>query len=361
MPHRPGAARRQRLAGPVSTPAATSPGTRRLGRPASPGWSGTCRRCRSTSPGSCSRRSTAARAARRRGRRRGLGRPAPVLARRVAPRVRLGRDRLVERLGRRRRRLDTRARCSRSRTITRSRRGRPASVRSRGRPTARRSRSCRNEDGFGRLVRRRRDGTKPRSAKDARELAKGWHHSLDWGPDGIVAVRSGARTPPTVTIIDPDTADAARARARRARGHRARRGRARDRHVARAANDDGARPALPAGESALGPDTAPPLLVLVHGGPTDQATAGWQPRGRVLRRPRVGGAAARPPRLDRLRARVRAGVARALGRARRRRHRGGHPRRGGAGLVRPGPRRGHGRERGRAHDVARVRAARRRS
>ncbi len=31
-------------------------------------------------------------------------------------------------------------------------------------------------------------------------------------------------------------------------------------------------------ESALGPGTLPPLLVLVHGGPTDQATAGWQPR-----------------------------------------------------------------------------------
>jgi dipeptidyl aminopeptidase/acylaminoacyl peptidase len=30
--------------------------------------------------------------------------------------------------------------------------------------------------------------------------------------------------------------------------------------------------------SALGPDARPPLLVLVHGGPTDQATAGWQPR-----------------------------------------------------------------------------------
>ena len=31
-------------------------------------------------------------------------------------------------------------------------------------------------------------------------------------------------------------------------------------------------------ESALGPDTAPPMLVLVHGGPSDQATVGWQPR-----------------------------------------------------------------------------------
>jgi dipeptidyl aminopeptidase/acylaminoacyl peptidase len=31
-------------------------------------------------------------------------------------------------------------------------------------------------------------------------------------------------------------------------------------------------------EPALGRGTLPPLLVLVHGGPTDQATAGWQPR-----------------------------------------------------------------------------------
>ncbi len=31
-------------------------------------------------------------------------------------------------------------------------------------------------------------------------------------------------------------------------------------------------------ESALGPDAPPPMLVLVHGGPSDQATVGWQPR-----------------------------------------------------------------------------------
>ena len=100
---------------PGSRTAATSPGTptlvdagRGLGRV------GPARRCRSTSPGSCSPplgSDGGARGGRRR--RPGLGRPAPLLARRVAPRVRLGRDRLVERLGRGRRRLRTRARCSR--------------------------------------------------------------------------------------------------------------------------------------------------------------------------------------------------------------------------------------------------------
>ena len=45
----------------------------------------------------------------------------------------------------------------------------------------------RNESGFGRLVIVDLDG-------GAREISKGWHHGLDWGPAGIVCVRS-ARGP----------------------------------------------------------------------------------------------------------------------------------------------------------------------
>jgi dipeptidyl aminopeptidase/acylaminoacyl peptidase len=134
---------------------------------------------------------------------------------------------------------------------------------------------CRNEDGFGRLIVAPVDGGV--GAPKPRELSRGWHHSLDWGPGGIVCIRSGAKTPPTVTVIDPDGGP----RTFLARGAPA--------GIERAAVEPEPvtwrsgnatvhgllyRPA----ESALGRGTHPPLLVLVHGGPTDQATAGWQPR-----------------------------------------------------------------------------------
>jgi len=129
----------------------------------------------------------------------------------------------------------------------------------------------RNEDGFARLLVVAVDGE-----AGPRELAKGWHHGLDWGPQGIVAVRSGARTPPQVTVIDPRTDDR--------------------RVVARGAppgiEDDAVEPDVvtwPSGDvtvpgllyrtssSARG-DGLPPLLVDVHGGPTGQATVTWESR-----------------------------------------------------------------------------------
>lgn len=134
---------------------------------------------------------------------------------------------------------------------------------------------CRNEDGFGRLIVVAVDGGK-RGAKP-RGLSKGWHHSLDWGPGGIVCVRSGAKTPPTVTVIDPGGGP----RAFLARGAPAgiERTAVEPEPVTWTSGDATVhglvyRPAT----SALGDATKPPLLVLVHGGPTDQATAGWQPR-----------------------------------------------------------------------------------
>ena len=137
---------------------------------------------------------------------------------------------------------------------------------------------CRNELGFGRLVARAVDGRgKPR------ELAKAWHHGLAWSEAGIVAVRSGARTPATIVVTDPATG----ARREIARGPVAgfetagfgqgglvepepvtwKSGRATVHGLLY-------RPAA----SALGPGTAPPLYVHIHGGPTSQTTAEWSPR-----------------------------------------------------------------------------------
>ncbi|HEY3723835.1 MAG TPA: S9 family peptidase [Acidimicrobiia bacterium] len=136
---------------------------------------------------------------------------------------------------------------------------------------------CRNEDGFGRLIVVPVSGRRAASARDVREVAKGWHHSLDWGPGGIVATRSGARTPPTITVVDPDSTD------RRVLARGAPAGIERDAVEPEAVTWTSGtetvhgllyRPSA----SALGADTAPPMLVLVHGGPSDQATVVWQPR-----------------------------------------------------------------------------------
>ena len=58
---------------------------------------------------------------------------------------------------------------------------------------------CRNEDGFGALVRTTVDGDGTISG-----IAKAWHHGIAWGPGGLIAVRSGARTPPRVVVHRPD-------------------------------------------------------------------------------------------------------------------------------------------------------------
>src|SRR4051812_40181177 len=123
---------------------------------------------------------------------------------------------------------------------------------------------CRNEDGFARLVVVGLDGA-------VTEIARGWHHAIDWGPAGILAVRSGARTPPQVTIVNP--ADGAR------------------RVIARGApagiEDTAREPEIVAwtsGEHEVSGllyrpddaiDGAPPLLVDLHGGPTGQAAVRW--------------------------------------------------------------------------------------
>jgi dipeptidyl aminopeptidase/acylaminoacyl peptidase len=126
-----------------------------------------------------------------------------------------------------------------------------------------------NEDGFGRLV------IAPRSGGVAVPRSKGWHHALDWGAPGLACVRSGAVTPATVTVIEPDGVDR-RAVARGPVAGFEAAGLVEPEPVTWEA-DDGAtvrgllyRPAASA--------DAPPLLVDIHGGPTGQAVAAWSAR-----------------------------------------------------------------------------------
>lgn len=133
----------------------------------------------------------------------------------------------------------------------------------------------RNERGFGRLV------VVDVGTGRANERSKGWHHGLDWGAPGVVCVRSGARTAPQVTVLDPAAA-----------GSTGRRSLARGAPAELDSLDlpepdpvtwtssDGTsvhgilwRPLAPRREP-------PPLLVDVHGGPTGQAVVGWAPRVR---------------------------------------------------------------------------------
>jgi len=133
----------------------------------------------------------------------------------------------------------------------------------------------RNEDGFGRLV------VVDVASAVARERSKGWHHGIEWGTAGIVCVSSGGRTAPQVTVLDPggDGSAGRRSVARGAPGELDALDLPEPDPVTWSA-DDGAtvhgilwRPLSPR-------TTPPPLLVDVHGGPTDQAVVGWAPRVR---------------------------------------------------------------------------------
>jgi dipeptidyl aminopeptidase/acylaminoacyl peptidase len=110
----------------------------------------------------------------------------------------------------------------------------------------------------------------------SRPIAKAWHRSLDWTANGILAVRSGAKTPPQVVqYAEPLTADD---------GTRT--------IVTTASTDnvDGLVEPVPVTWTRDGmtlhglwwmrpaADGLPPVLVHLHGGPTDQATADWDVR-----------------------------------------------------------------------------------
>jgi dipeptidyl aminopeptidase/acylaminoacyl peptidase len=131
----------------------------------------------------------------------------------------------------------------------------------------------RNEEGFGRLVVVTFDDDHPPS-----EVSKGWHTGLDWGPAGIACIRSGARTAPQLTVLDPTT----RTREARRRGAPAELD-AVDLPEPAPINWTGADGGavhgllwLPAARQAVGMPA--PVLVDVHGGPTDQSTVDWKPR-----------------------------------------------------------------------------------
>jgi dipeptidyl aminopeptidase/acylaminoacyl peptidase len=126
----------------------------------------------------------------------------------------------------------------------------------------------RNESGFGRLV----IGAPGR--KSARELSRGWHRDLSWGQIGIVGVRSGAVTPAQVVVLAANGSD------RRAivRGPVA--GFERTALVEpRAVMWKSANAAVHGLLWRAAQSRAPsPLVVHVHGGPTGQALADWNPR-----------------------------------------------------------------------------------
>jgi dipeptidyl aminopeptidase/acylaminoacyl peptidase len=140
---------------------------------------------------------------------------------------------------------------------------------------------CRNEDGFGRLVVvSLGDHGVPARATD---LSKGWHVGLDWSARGIVCIRSGGRTTPQLTVLDPVTG----ARSSRARGAPAELDAIDlpEPEPLRWTSSDGAVVHgllwLPGAAADRAPtDGRPPLLVDVHGGPTDQTTVDWRPRVR---------------------------------------------------------------------------------
>ncbi len=149
---------------------------------------------------------------------------------------------------------------------------------------------CRNEDGFGRLVVAPVRGLGNGGAGDGdgqvggapEEWSKGWHHGLDWGPAGLACVRSGARTPPSVVVLTARSSAPASEPVER-------------RVVEMAVGADAAmadagvepRPVTWAGDDGatvhgllFSPPgvAAPPLLVHLHGGPTDQSRVEWSPR-----------------------------------------------------------------------------------
>jgi len=130
---------------------------------------------------------------------------------------------------------------------------------------------CRNEEGFGRLV------IAAPGKRSARELSRGWHRGLDWGPGGIACVRSGAVTPPNVVVLAAN-GSGRRAVARGPVGGFEATGLVEPRRVTWKSGSATVHGLLWRAADASAQRAPRPLVVLVHGGPTGQALADWSVR-----------------------------------------------------------------------------------
>ncbi len=127
---------------------------------------------------------------------------------------------------------------------------------------------CRNEASFGRMV----IGAPGR--KSARELSRGWHRDIDWGVHGIVCARSGAVTPGQIVVLAAN-GSGRRALARGPVGGFEATGLVEPRPVMWKAGGTAVHGVLWRSAGATEPG---PTIVHVHGGPTGQALADWNPR-----------------------------------------------------------------------------------
>lgn len=133
---------------------------------------------------------------------------------------------------------------------------------------------CRNEGGFGRFC------VVDRASGEVRELAKGVFAGLSWQGGRVAGLRSGARTPNQLATVDP--VHGARTELVRGPVGGFEPALVEPEQVVWA-GDDGAdvhgRLYRAAGASASRPGAvAPPLIVWVHGGPTDQWQVVFNPR-----------------------------------------------------------------------------------
>ena len=69
-------------------------------------------------------------------------------------------------------------------------------------PDARRLVFCRNEGGFGRLC------VLDVASREVRELDRSFYHGLSWAAGNIAGIRSGAKTPNQIVVLEADSSDA---------------------------------------------------------------------------------------------------------------------------------------------------------
>jgi dipeptidyl aminopeptidase/acylaminoacyl peptidase len=129
----------------------------------------------------------------------------------------------------------------------------------------------RNELGFGRLV-----VATVGARAEPRAVGRAFHESLDWGAAGILAVRSGARTPSQVVAVDPAAPAPRRVLARGAVAGFEAHGLAEPEAVSWKSGRAIVHGLLYRPDVAGG--SPPPLLVELHGGPTSQRRVEWNPR-----------------------------------------------------------------------------------